>query len=368
MVLATTDGGQTWETRSSERARQTPWTSIQFDPHGRVGWAQRASCDPYHPPCQQQGGAWRTTDGGATWRGQQPAMLGFDALDATHAWATDLCAQVVGCGIVWRTVNGGRSWSRSVGPRGLGFRSVAVAGTHVVVTTDAGYLESRDAGKSWHRLAVRFPRGSSSALASIKPGVAFVPGRDGRSAWLSADGGRSWRRLRLPVSHPETASFVDFRSGIVVSGRVAYTTADGGRTWARRTLPFGGDDVELGVAPGLLTETHGFNPRELAISADGGASWRVVRFPRGYRDVGALAGRGRTLSVTAGRVGSGGEQYLSFDGGATWLRVRGDLPERVTFDGAELWGVDEFGRSGLWHSSDGGRHWTEVWPRLPVSR
>jgi photosystem II stability/assembly factor-like uncharacterized protein len=189
------------------------------------------------------------------------------------------------------------------------------------------------------------PGASNVAFADAQLGVLVADGDSNVGVGQiqrTTDGGRTWHTVF-------SGAHVGF----------------GGRTWARRTLPYGGDDVELGVAPGLLTETHGFNPRELAISADGGASWRVVRFPRGYRNVGALAGRGRTLSISADRVGAGGEQYLSFDGGATWSRIRGHLPEIVTLDGAELWGVDEFRRNALWHSSDGGRHWTEVWPRLP---
>jgi hypothetical protein len=97
-------------------------------------------------------------------------------------------------------------------------------------------------------------------------------------------------------------------------------------------------------------------------------TWRIVQLPHGYRNVGAKPGREQTIRLFTERIGRGSEQYLSFDGGKSWKWVRGALPEQIAQEGNEAWGVEEReGRHLLWHSTDGGRHWTEVWPRPPAT-
>jgi hypothetical protein len=85
-------------------------------------------------------------------------------------------------------------------------------------------------------------------------------------------------------------------------------------------------------------------------------------------DVSATPGGEGTLFLSADRVNHGYEAYLSFDSGVTWKRVRGSLAA-IPQDGGDAWGINEHpDRRFLWHSTDGGRHWTQVWPRPPATR
>jgi photosystem II stability/assembly factor-like uncharacterized protein len=368
VVYTTSDGGSAWTTRSNVSSQLESWIRVEFDSSGRVGWGLRGECDPFHPPCAPVNGLWRTVDGGSTWLRQRPRLVNeFDAIDSTHVWAVG--SGTTASGVLWKTTNGGRSWKRIAGSRGVAPEAVSFAGRRVVAETLAGYLWSADSGRTWRWRDVRFPRGSSSGLASVAPDLAYIPSVDGRSTWLSADLGRTWRRLGLPVAYPSAIAFADPRTGIVGSGGVAYTTADDGRSWTRRKLPFAaGEDLFLDAAPGLITETDGFNARRFALSTDWGLTWRIPQLPRGYRNVGAQPGRGHTIRLFTERIGRGTEEYLSFNSGKTWQRVRGALPSAVAQEGKEAWGVEEGdGRHLLWHSTDGGRHWTEVWPRLPAT-
>jgi photosystem II stability/assembly factor-like uncharacterized protein len=368
VVLATSDGGRTWTTRSNVPSQLKSWIRVEFDSSGREGWGLRGECDPFHPPCALDSGLWHTVDGGSTWQRQRPPLVDdFDAIDSTHVWAVG--SGTTASGVLWKTTNGGRSWKRIAGSRGVAPEAVSFAGRRVVAETLAGYLWSADSGRTWRWLDVRFPRESTAGLGSVAPGLAYIPSHDGRSVWLSADVGRTWRRVRLPVAYPSAIAFADLRTGIVASGGVAYTTADRGRSWTRRKLPFpAGDDLFLDAAPGLITETDGFNGRRFALSTDGGVTWRIVQLPHGYRNVGAEPGREQTIRLFTERIGRGSEQYLSFDGGKTWKWVRGVLPEQIAQEGNEAWGVEEReGRRLLWHSTDSGRHWTEVWPRPPAT-
>lgn len=366
VVLATNDAGRTWQDRSNVPSLANVWTHILFDRNGTIGWAQRGTCDPFHPPCASSGALWHTIDGGATWRPQRvPHVDGFDAFDGRHAWVSS------GSGFVWRTKDGGRSWSRISWSRGIAPRAVSGARSQVVLGTDGGYLGSADAGRTWHWLDVRLPEQSVPGLAEIRPGFGFVLDQSGQSAWLSADTGRTWRKIRLPVAHPVSISFADPRSGILAAGgHLGYSTSDGGRTWTRRHMPFNANvDVVLAAASGLITESGGGGnkSRRVAISEDGGKSWRFLELPRGYVDAGATPGGDGTLFLSADRVRHGYEAYLSLDAGQTWKRVRGSLAA-IPQDGGEAWGVDGHPDPRfLWHSTDGGRHWTEVWPRPPAT-
>jgi photosystem II stability/assembly factor-like uncharacterized protein len=369
VLLETSDGGRTWRRRSSERSLDAePWTRVEFDRSNRVGWAFRGVCDPFHPPCAPTGSLWRTTDGGTTWQRQRlPSIGDFSALDATRVWATG--SAISASGLLWKTTNGGSSWARLVGSRGIAPDSVSFSGSSVVLSTSGGYLGSHDSGRSWQWLDLRFPRGSTPDLASIAPDLSWVPSHDGKSVWLSTNLGRSWRRVRLPVGSPSSVAFADRLHGVVAAnGTVGYTTSDGGRTWTRRKFPFdAASEVQLAAAPGLIIENGGFDSRAFASSTDGGASWRLVGLPRGYQGVGAQPGRGRAVTVSADRRNHGYEEYVSFDGGKRWQRVRGHLPG-LAQDGNESWGVDGVDQRRIWHSTDGGRHWEQVWPRPPATR
>jgi photosystem II stability/assembly factor-like uncharacterized protein len=371
VVLATSDGGRTWATRSTVPSQLESWIRVEFDSGSRVGWGLRSECDPFHPPCAPVSGFWRTVDGGSTWERQRPPLVDdFDAIDSTHVWAVG--SGTTASGVLWKTTNGGRAWTRIAGSRGVAPESVSFAGPSVVVETLAGYLGSDDSGRTWRWLDLHFPHGSAPELASVRPDLSFVPSSDGRWVWLSANLGRTWRRVRLPAggAGAETVRFADARGGVAaVSGKEGYTTSDGGRTWVRRQFPFSTlGEVQLAAAPGLITEADGYDSRRVALSCDGGKSWRFVELPRGYLNVGAWPGRQGALVLGADRMNHGTETYLSFDSGKTWQRVRGTLPSAVAQEGKEAWGVEEGeGRHLLWHSTDGGRHWTEVWPRPPAT-
>lgn len=365
VVLATTDAGRTWQERSNVPSDANVWTHIVFDSNGAAGWGQRATCDPFYPPCASDEALWHTIDGGATWRRQRLSPVsGFDALDGRRAWAGS------GPGFLWKTDDGGRSWSRSLWSRSVVPRAVSVVGRQVVLQTDGGYVGSADRGRTWHWLDVRLPRQASEDLAEVRPGFGFALDLGGQSAWLSADTGRTWRNVRLPVAQPVSISFADANTGILAAGgHLGYSTSDGGRTWTQRRMPFDSTfDVELEAAAGLTTESGGYNSRRVALSEDGGKSWRFLELPRGYVDARATPEGDGTLLLSADRVRHGYEAYLSVDAGRTWRRVHGSLAG-VPQGSGEAWGIDEHpDRRFLWHSSDGGRHWTQVWPKPSATR
>jgi photosystem II stability/assembly factor-like uncharacterized protein len=210
---------------------------------------------------------------------------------------------------IWRTTDGGRSWSlRYTATRKGSFldairfwdarhgiaMSDPVNGAFLLVTTD-------DGGESWREIdASRLPRAlpgegafaaSGSCLTVLgTDDVWFVTGgASSARVFHSADRGRSWSvhdtpiRAGAPSAGIFSIAFRDRAHGIVVGGDYRQPTLGGGN---------------------------------VAITRDGGATWTLVdsaASPAGYRSAVAYTGSPGQL-VTVGLSGSD----VSQDDGATW--------------------------------------------------
>ena len=94
---------------------------------------------------------------------------------------------------LWRTEDGGESWTVPAGfPEGAG-RMVKVDWGLLVGTRDEGILESRDGGASWQPFHSS-PQGQVSLRAADGLLAALV--RNGRDLWLCELAGDRWERIR----------------------------------------------------------------------------------------------------------------------------------------------------------------------------
>lgn len=176
----------------------------------------------------------KSTDGGLTWSDVRPD--GLPDLDI-HGFAIDptdpnrMFAAVAGEGL-YRSMDGGRLFRRisvNVGRNVFGL-AVAPHGRLFAADPENGLFVSDDEGGSWHAatrerivgVAVN-PADQERVLAAGQPGVL-----------LSADGGKTWRRV---LSLPEGAGPVawapsDPKIGYAVGfDRRLYRTSDGGTSW-----------------------------------------------------------------------------------------------------------------------------------------
>lgn len=260
----------------------------------------------------------RSSDGGRTWRsvalpgdyGGTTPVLSFS--DEMHGYL--LCATLRGGGpsVVLQTDDGGATW-RTMGTPGFNLGSVfSVSGPAVLwsgTQGDAGPVErpvldvSRDGGRTWTDARLPGLVGSLFATNTVLAPPAFfgatgivavdsepVAGEE-LTVYRSLDGGRTWARASSMPNPNGASAFsafaaLDARHWLFVAGNGLLRTGDGGRTWSRlipEGLPPEGitwlhfADPEHGVAlesPGAFTR-----PANLFVTADGGASWRVVATP-----------------------------------------------------------------------------------------
>src|SRR5262249_54324819 len=283
-------------------------------------------------------------------------------------------------GGVWKTTNGGTTWKPifdDVHVASVGAVAVAPSDPNVVYggtgnqsgwsfTTGKGVYKSTDAGKTWTNIGlpssqfiggiVVDPRNARNVLVAAMgprapgPPGAPAPATDGnaseRGVYRTTDGGRSWTRV-LPTDGSAGASdvYLDYAdpqiafalltAGPASAGTGAYKSSDGGATWQ----PIGSRGLPEGARIGAFAVASGTHGRRLyAVAAVGG-------------------GRG------AGRGAGSRALYRSDDGGDSWTFGTRDLASAGGKMYADPQHPDVVYLMGtaIYRSVDGGQHLKAFW-------
>jgi hypothetical protein len=164
----------------------------------------------------------------------------------------------------------------------------------------------------------------------------------------SGDGGRTWRRVSLLGE----ADFHVLRAagqrvyGVNAADGALMASADGGRTWTRHAPP--GPVLDLAIDPRDRARIVVSGERGLAVSNDGGRSWRPLEAER----AGLLAWADELVLVDAA-----GEVNVSDDAGRSFARVGslGGQPAALAAHEGQLLAALQDGT--VYRSADGGRTW-----------
>ncbi len=189
--------------------------------------------------CGLRGTLLRTNDGGATWQSVE-LPCGAAWLAAVH-FADERIGLIAGAEdgpLLLRTGDGGHRWHRvetsaTEVESGRNLRDVRMLDREVGLACGDGglLLRTTDGGRSWHRVA----SGSTAWLRHLAPtaaGPVFVVAGDGQLL-ASEDRGLTWQSRGKVPGKPNSATFADHRTGLVVTmDGLAYATTDGGRTFA----------------------------------------------------------------------------------------------------------------------------------------
>lgn len=300
-------------------------------------------------------------------------------------------------GMVWKSVNRGRSWVRSdEGLRGtlIDLQNAEVAPGTVYALTTEGVFASFDAARTWTRRSSGLPDGpfddplASLVVAPSNPAVLYVIARTKEGEFFSAvhrvyrsrNGGASWTLASRGLP-PGVAPLDQVFDLAVDPGRpqVAYAatshglfkTTDGGGRWNATGLT---EDAALVAVDGVLPDrvyAVAFDlvtgARQIQVSADGGRTWTVG---------GGIPGHALWLETHPTRQGTAyafatttfpepNRLFETTDGGQTWNAIGASLPTGgglgrdlaidpirpdVLYAAVESSGTDP----GLFRSGDGG--------------
>ena len=264
----------------------------------------------------EQGVLARTTDSGQTWVNVSPPS---DRTITGLAGAGDRLYVLDADHTLQRSDNGGQSY-RLLNPGTGPVEAIhAVDADRLLLVGLRGVVRSPDGGETFAQVSDRDVRGVplTGVDRAGTAAVVFAPNR----AAVSADGGTSWTRIRLPQRRLiRDLDFVTGRLGFMLDTRGAlWRTANAGRTW--QDLPAIGTNEAYSLefadaTSGYLAVRFFGSLRGLGLvlrTADGGRSWHPQLVSRemitavrtgGQTDY-ALAGGSHLLATTMrGDIGS----------------------------------------------------------------
>ncbi|WCL53274.1 WD40/YVTN/BNR-like repeat-containing protein [Gimibacter soli] len=260
---------------------------------------------------------------------------------------------------------------RLIGPW-RGGRVTAVTGVpgkpnlYYMGAAGGGVWRTQNAGQTWENLSDgHFKVGTIGAVAVSKSdnnviyvGTGEAPIRGvttshGDGVWKSIDGGATWAHIGLPKAgqiarieiHPTNPdiAYVGVQGQIWGGSeeRGVFRTTDGGKTW----------DHVLKVGPETGTSDLRMDPTNPRILY--AAMWHHGRKP---------------WFIMSG--GTEGGIFKSIDGGDSWTKLGGGLPEMIGKIGVDVSASNpervyaiieaEHGKGGLWRSDDGGKAWALI--------
>jgi photosystem II stability/assembly factor-like uncharacterized protein len=267
-------------------------------------------------------------------------------------------------GVIWRTADGGTTWTMAAQVPNAPFTSLAIGG-----------------GKAWAGVDC------VGGTGPCDPGV-----------WASTDGGSSWQRVTAtPV---DSLAFADRSHGWATwPGQPAtgdegglLSTSDGGQTWTILPNPCA-PGIGLSVAVAFPDASHGWvgctsngastNAKGIMATEDGGKTWTLhsaVRIPGGGPSVGTISFADYMIGLAMRPEGSGiwwggrGITERTTDGGRTWSATPvGDfdvrIPSAAWLADARNWFVilwdGDVGSQVLAKTGDGGETWNRLALVLP---
>jgi photosystem II stability/assembly factor-like uncharacterized protein len=259
--------------------------------------------------------------------------------------------------------------------------------------------------------SIGFSRGGRSTAVTGVPGqpLVYYFGGTGGGVWKTTDAGNNWVNvtdgflgvgsvgaIAVAPSDPNVV-YVGTGSacprGNISVGDGIYKSTDAGKTWKHIGLRQAGQIGRIRVHPhnpdlvyvAALGHIFGTNPeRGVFRSTDGGESWKKVHFisdQTGVVDLAMDPTNPRILMAAAWRAErkpwamiSGSEDggiYRSADGGDTWEKLGGGLPEglvgktAVTIspaNGDRAWVLleAEGDKGGVYRTDDGGESWERI--------
>ena len=286
-LMVSPDDGVTWQPLGNLPPAVSPFFT-------QAPLVTASSLDPKTVYAAREATIYRSTDGGATFKGTALSLAQGDSIN-TIAVTPDT-VYVGSANAIFRSYDTGLTWSQAVAP-GCRMDSIVIDpfdARKIWAWCPGGGFVSHDAANSWMPSTAQLPGnvGISGGLRFVfdaaNQGVIYGPGYFTGSTGSrvgfqkSTDGGATW----TPVVAPFSGSAIAAQNGFVFSAgnSTFYRSPDGGTTWQSFPLP------------GSLSAIPAVDPANPSVilcgeyrSQDGGRTWSVMTPSRPVRASFAVA-------------------------------------------------------------------------------
>jgi hypothetical protein len=236
-----------------------------------------------------ESGIYRTVNGGASWTQQNSQS--FSAADAAHiarspaapgtlyavaySYANTAAYQSTDDGVTWNTMGAIPSF-----PIGVMADPVTASTVYLFGYSSPYLFKSTDGGLTWNPAATGLPAAYVQSMTSTSDGSLYAGGylnnfSNGLGVYKSTNQGGSWTAVNTGLGTPFSGPYALSASGTTVylaSGNV-YETTNGGTSWTATT---GGHIAATSVAVSAQNANVLYvttNNETLLASSNGGASW-----------------------------------------------------------------------------------------------
>ncbi|HEY0730681.1 MAG TPA: hypothetical protein VGD38_21525 [Pyrinomonadaceae bacterium] len=279
-------------------------------------------------------------------------LRGVSAVSQQVAWASGAGSTVL------RTTDGGKTWQKlNVTSDALDFRDIDAIDDKTAYALSIGngpasrIYKTTDAGATW---TMQFKSEDEKEFLDAMSfwdannGIVFGDSIDGQFYILmTSNGGQTWSRVstaRLPPALQGEGAFAASGTNIALFGKThawigtgagakarVLRTTDHGRSWQVSDTP-----LAAGQSAGIFSiafrdEKHGIvvggdyrkeseAVDNLAVTNDGGVTWKLLKGLSGFRSVVAYVPGMKTPALVA--LGPSGGDY-SLDDGQTWKPIEG---------------------------------------------
>jgi photosystem II stability/assembly factor-like uncharacterized protein len=290
-LIVTTDGGRTWKGTIIDHGNLN---DVQFTDRLN-GWI-----------VGKEGFIDQTADGGVTWESLTPSGIPPDEDFYEVAFFGESRGYVLGYHGVYKTDDGGQSWANNWLPdvpyRGAWGMSFADGTTGFLL--GSSYMDpdpsilyrTVDGGESWTPV-----QGAKASLLRTVLVVSFI---DGLTGWAgggvimkTTDGGETWK-TQAAVATVREFCFLSEEYGFAVGGKAILRTANGGTTWENvtpkddrikdlRSVYFidGSNGWVAGRGADEQVGSTFIKHSILLRTKDGGATWTIMDFPYDVTDL-----------------------------------------------------------------------------------
>jgi photosystem II stability/assembly factor-like uncharacterized protein len=335
-VFKSVDGGNNWT--ALENTSKFSVRSLEIAPSdSNFLLLGTANDDP------QLNGAYKSTDAGKTWERITP--VGDREIRNIESCAIDprdTRAMYVGTWhLAWKTVNGGASWKQLNAATGVlddsDIFGISIDNDRpdlVYLNACSGIYRSVNAGDKWTKIpGIPFSARRSYALLAhpTRPEILFAGTSEG--LWRSRDGGKKWmlltsktlviRSIVVTADKPERVIIATDDFGIRMSDNLGDSFSDANPGFIHRhVLAILPDATERGRV--LASMYHDGTGGSVFLSRDGGENWEASSRGLGTRDVFAFHQRPDMPGLIYAGTNTG--VYRSADRGESWTFVGSPPP------------------------------------------